>query len=85
MNEVMTPLDKVFMIEATVRLNFDNMLCIYRSGYTRIPVYLDERKNVIGILFVKVSTMSTQLWLSYGGLSKLRLCFGSLVVCLFFI
>ena len=51
----MTALDKVFMIEASVRLNFDNMLYIYRSGYTRIPVYEDDRRKVIGILFVKVS------------------------------
>ena len=51
----MTPLDKVFMIEASVRLNFDNMLYIYRSGYTRIPVYENDRRLVIGILFVKVS------------------------------
>ena len=28
----MTPLSKVFILEASVKLNFDNMLSIYRSG-----------------------------------------------------
>ena len=39
MKDVMTPMQKVYMIEASVRLNFEHMLEIYRSGYTRIPVY----------------------------------------------
>lgn len=51
--DVMTPLDRVYMIEASTRLGFDNMLDIYKSGYTRIPVYEGSRQKIIGILYVK--------------------------------
>lgn len=51
--DVMTPMNKVYMIEAGVRLNFEHMLEIYRSGYTRIPVYDKDPQNIIGILYTK--------------------------------
>jgi CBS domain containing-hemolysin-like protein len=41
------------MVEAHVRLNFDNMLEIYKSGYTRIPVYDTQPQAIIGILYTK--------------------------------
>ena len=41
------------MVEAHVRLNFDNMLEIYKSGYTRIPVYDTHPQAIIGILYTK--------------------------------
>jgi len=40
--DVMTLLDRMFMLEADMKLNFENMLLIYKSGYTRIPVYEGE-------------------------------------------
>ena len=36
-----------------MRLNFDNMLEIYKSGYTRIPVYDTHPQAIIGILYTK--------------------------------
>lgn len=54
--DVMTGLDKVFMMELSARLNFQLMFSIYKSGFTRIPVYETYRQNVVGILFVKVSS-----------------------------
>lgn len=51
--DVMTPMNKVYMIEAGVRLNFEHMLEIYKSGYTRIPVYDKDPQNIIGILYTK--------------------------------
>jgi CBS domain containing-hemolysin-like protein len=42
------------MLEINARLNFSLMFLIYRSGFTRIPVYESYRTNVVGILFVKV-------------------------------
>eukprot|EP01024_Parvocaulis_polyphysoides_P010812 TRINITY_DN1379_c1_g2_i1.p1 TRINITY_DN1379_c1_g2~~TRINITY_DN1379_c1_g2_i1.p1 ORF type:complete len:503 (+),score=72.33 TRINITY_DN1379_c1_g2_i1:77-1510(+) len=51
--DVMTLLDRMFMLEADMKLNFENMLLIYKSGYTRIPVYEGEQHNIVGILFVK--------------------------------
>mmetsp|Transcript_32193 Transcript_32193/g.44661 ORF Transcript_32193/g.44661 Transcript_32193/m.44661 type:complete len:778 (-) Transcript_32193:255-2588(-) len=50
---VMTTLEKVFMLEINARLNFQLMFSIYKSGFTRIPVYESHRQNVVGILFVK--------------------------------
>ena len=44
---------QVYMVEAHVRLNFDNMLEIYKSGYTRIPVYDTQPQAIIGILYTK--------------------------------
>ena len=52
--DVMTPIDKTFMVAGSTRLNFDNMLRIYESGYTRIPVHEDgDRQAIIGILYAK--------------------------------
>ena len=51
--DVMTSIEKVFMLEKSVRLNFENLLEVYKSGYTRIPVYESTRQNVVGILFTK--------------------------------
>jgi metal transporter CNNM len=51
----MTPIDKVFMLEARTKLTFDTMLDIYKSGYTRIPVYdgTVSKDRVISVLYVK--------------------------------
>ena len=51
----MTPVDKVFMLEASTKLTFDAMLEIYKSGYARIPVYdgTVSKDRVISVLYVK--------------------------------
>jgi metal transporter CNNM len=49
----MTRLEKVFMLEASTKLTFEHMLEIYRSGYTRIPVFDAVPQNIIGILYTK--------------------------------
>ena len=51
--DVMTRMDRVFALDSATRLTFDNMLSIYRSGYTRIPVYDGHAQNIIGILYTK--------------------------------
>lgn len=53
--DVMTPIEKVFMLEASTKLTFDTMLDIYKSGYTRIPVYdgTVSKDRVISVLYVK--------------------------------
>ncbi|CAK6956034.1 LOW QUALITY PROTEIN: metal transporter CNNM4 [Scomber scombrus] len=50
---VMTPLGNCFMIQADAVLDFNTMSEIMESGYTRIPVYDDERSNIVDILYVK--------------------------------
>lgn len=51
--DVMTTIDKTFMLEISVKLTFDVLLEIYKSGYTRVPVYENKRQNVLGVLFTK--------------------------------
>uniref|UniRef100_A0A4W4FSE9 Metal transporter n=2 Tax=Electrophorus electricus TaxID=8005 RepID=A0A4W4FSE9_ELEEL len=51
--DVMTPLRDCFMITADATLDFSSMSEIMESGYTRIPVYEEERSNIVDLLFVK--------------------------------
>lgn len=51
--DIMTPLNNCFMIKSDAVLDFNTMSEIMESGYTRIPVYDDERSNIIDILYVK--------------------------------
>ncbi|NWH78138.1 CNNM4 protein, partial [Piaya cayana] len=51
--DVMTPLQNCFMIKSDAILDFNTMSEIMESGYTRIPVYEDERSNIMDILYVK--------------------------------
>mmetsp|Transcript_22085 Transcript_22085/g.41725 ORF Transcript_22085/g.41725 Transcript_22085/m.41725 type:complete len:939 (-) Transcript_22085:304-3120(-) len=51
--EVMTPLDNTFMLSADERLGFDTVAKIFKTGYSRIPVYEVSMSNIIGLLFVK--------------------------------
>jgi hypothetical protein len=51
--DVMTKADDVFMLDISTKLNFEAMLNIYKSGFTRIPVYEHSREYIKGILYVK--------------------------------
>ena len=51
--DVMTPLGNCFMIHSDAVLDFNTMSEIMESGYTRIPVFDDERSNIVDVLFVK--------------------------------
>lgn len=51
--DVLTPLDECFMLNANAVLDFNNMSMIMQSGYTRIPVYEEERTNLVDMLYVK--------------------------------
>ncbi|RHY23683.1 hypothetical protein DYB32_009089 [Aphanomyces invadans] len=50
---VMTPIDKVFMLVSTAKLNADTMREIYQSGFSRIPVWRKTHNDIIGLLFTK--------------------------------
>eukprot|EP00672_Neobodo_designis_P027465 CAMPEP_0174845258 /NCGR_PEP_ID=MMETSP1114-20130205/11618_1 /TAXON_ID=312471 /ORGANISM="Neobodo designis, Strain CCAP 1951/1" /LENGTH=413 /DNA_ID=CAMNT_0016079505 /DNA_START=36 /DNA_END=1275 /DNA_ORIENTATION=- len=47
------PVDQAFMLEATEVLTPELTARIVSEGYSRIPVYLGNRKHVIGVLIVK--------------------------------
>uniref|UniRef100_T1KDX6 CNNM transmembrane domain-containing protein n=1 Tax=Tetranychus urticae TaxID=32264 RepID=T1KDX6_TETUR len=50
---IMTCLEDVFMLPLATRLDFDTVSRIEKSGYSRIPIYKDDRKNIVGLLYVK--------------------------------
>ncbi|XP_062244227.1 metal transporter CNNM1-like [Platichthys flesus] len=51
--DVLTPLTDCFMLASDAVLDFNTMSEIMQSGYTRIPVFENERSNILDILFVK--------------------------------
>ena len=51
--EVMTPLENVFMLSADEKLSFEIIAKIFKTGYSRIPVYEVDMNNIIGLLFTK--------------------------------
>eukprot|EP00302_Diacronema_sp_CCMP2436_P037308 CAMPEP_0180040652 /NCGR_PEP_ID=MMETSP0984-20121128/33607_1 /TAXON_ID=483367 /ORGANISM="non described non described, Strain CCMP 2436" /LENGTH=686 /DNA_ID=CAMNT_0021967973 /DNA_START=102 /DNA_END=2163 /DNA_ORIENTATION=- len=51
--DVMTDFDNIFMIDYSAKLDFRSLREIYRSGYTRVPVYDKTRNNLVGVLNTK--------------------------------
>jgi len=51
--DVMTSLDQCYMLEISERLTFATMLSIYKSGFTRIPVFNKIRQNIVGVMYAK--------------------------------
>jgi metal transporter CNNM len=47
--DVMTPFESCFMLNVERTLNFETITEIFRSGYSRIPVYGRDKHDVIGI------------------------------------
>jgi metal transporter CNNM len=41
------------MLNVDEKLNFETIAIIFKTGYSRIPVYEVSRNNIIGLLFVK--------------------------------
>ncbi|XP_023599881.1 metal transporter CNNM3 isoform X2 [Myotis lucifugus] len=51
--EVLTPLEDCFMLDASTVLDFGVLASIMQSGHTRIPVYEEERSNIVDMLYLK--------------------------------
>lgn len=51
--DIMTPLSDAFMLPSTAILDFDTLNEIFSHGFTRIPMYEGDRKNIKAILNVK--------------------------------
>lgn len=51
--EYMRPFDSVFMLPDTTILDYNTCLEIFRKGYSRIPIYHENRQDIRGILHVK--------------------------------
>ena len=50
---VMTPINKAFMIHIDAILNFRTISDLWKSGFSRVPVYGCDRNNIVGLLLVK--------------------------------
>uniref|UniRef100_F7FMI2 Metal transporter n=1 Tax=Ornithorhynchus anatinus TaxID=9258 RepID=F7FMI2_ORNAN len=51
--DVLTPLDDCFMLDSAAVLDFGVLSAVMQSGYARIPVYEEERTNVVDVLYLK--------------------------------
>ncbi|CAL8283844.1 unnamed protein product, partial [Arctogadus glacialis] len=51
--DVCTPLSDCYMLSSDATLDFCTMSDVMQSGFTRIPVYENDRSNIVDILFVK--------------------------------
>lgn len=51
--DIMTNIDDVFMLDYNDILNFDTMSEIMKRGYSRIPVYENEKSNIVALLNIK--------------------------------
>ncbi|XP_027775569.1 metal transporter CNNM3 isoform X1 [Marmota flaviventris] len=51
--DVLTPLEDCFMLDASAVLDFSVLASIMQSGHTRIPVYEEERSNIVDMLYLK--------------------------------
>lgn len=52
--DIMTPLEQVFAIEYSAKLDFEQLARIMECGHSRIPVYNKNlQREIVGLLFVK--------------------------------
>jgi metal transporter CNNM len=52
--EVATPIERMFAVVASDILDYELMELIFRTGYSRVPVWNDEsRTSIVGLLFAK--------------------------------
>ncbi|RWS04148.1 metal transporter CNNM4-like protein [Dinothrombium tinctorium] len=51
--EIMTPLDEVYMISISEKLDSETFSEIIRRGYSRIPVYNKDKSDVVGLITLK--------------------------------
>ncbi|XP_018411323.1 PREDICTED: metal transporter CNNM3 [Nanorana parkeri] len=51
--DILTPVKDCFMLANDAHLDFSTMSSIMESCYTRIPVYENERSNIVDILYLK--------------------------------
>jgi hypothetical protein len=51
--QVMTPAANVYMVSVADTLNYKLVYEIFKSGYSRIPVYETDRNDVVGLILAK--------------------------------
>eukprot|EP00746_Dinoflagellata_sp_MGD_P011512 gnl/MRDRNA2_/MRDRNA2_124165_c0_seq1.p1 gnl/MRDRNA2_/MRDRNA2_124165_c0~~gnl/MRDRNA2_/MRDRNA2_124165_c0_seq1.p1 ORF type:complete len:487 (+),score=97.24 gnl/MRDRNA2_/MRDRNA2_124165_c0_seq1:85-1461(+) len=53
LKDVMTPVEDVYMLPASTKLDFETIAQIFRSGFSRIPVYSENVNKPVGLLLTK--------------------------------
>jgi len=53
LKDVMTPIEDVFMLPLDSHLDFDLLTTIFKSGFSRIPVFNRNRNHIVGLLVTK--------------------------------
>ncbi|XP_053406690.1 metal transporter CNNM4-like [Mercenaria mercenaria] len=51
--DIMTRIDDVFVLDYNDHLSFETMSDIMKRGYSRIPVYENEKSNIVALLNIK--------------------------------
>ncbi|EDW02787.1 GH10844 [Drosophila grimshawi] len=51
--DIMTHINDAYMLSLEARLDFETVSEIMNSGYSRIPVYDGDRKNIVTLLYIK--------------------------------
>ncbi|KAH7432468.1 hypothetical protein KP509_07G023900 [Ceratopteris richardii] len=51
--EAMTPIESTFSVDIDTKLDWDVLGRIVATGYSRVPVYTGDPKNLVGLLLVK--------------------------------
>ena len=49
-NFVMTKMEDAYMLEINTKLDHNTLREIYSMGFSRVPIYLGNRNNIVGIL-----------------------------------
>lgn len=51
--DVMTPIEDVYMLPIDSIMDFETISKIMDSGYSRIPVFEEDRTNILSVLYIK--------------------------------
>ncbi|CAJ1961430.1 unnamed protein product [Sphenostylis stenocarpa] len=52
-SDAMTPITEIFSIDINSKLDRELMNLILEKGHSRVPVYYEERTNIVGLILVK--------------------------------
>ena len=53
---VMTPASSAFMLPVTTTLSHKTLAEVFRSGYSRVPIFGKNRDDILGLILVKASS-----------------------------
>lgn len=63
--EVMTPLERTFMLSVDDKLSFETIAKVFKTGYSRIPVYEVSRVSALYLCFEILKALFIAVWLTH--------------------